>query len=67
MEIQIVDVPDREDLVIEIWSGDNLLCEINKEKGQLEIEFFKGMIGKVNYSVFMNALEKGKKKLLEED
>lgn len=62
-QVQIVDLPDRENLVAEIWMGDNQLCEISNEKEQLEIEFFKDIIGKVDYSTFLKALEDARREL----
>ena len=39
-KIEIASVPDRENLVAEVWYNDNLLCELNTENETLEIEFF---------------------------
>jgi len=39
-EIILASVPDREDLVAEIWHEGDLIAEVNKEKGYLELEFF---------------------------
>lgn len=63
-EIQIASVPDRENLVAEIWIEDDLICEINNEKGQFEIEFFDGIVGKIAYSAFIDILQEAKDKLL---
>ncbi|SFW77624.1 hypothetical protein SAMN02927921_04251 [Sinomicrobium oceani] len=63
-EIQIASVPDRENLVAEIWLGDDLICEINNENGHFEIEFYTEIVGKINYSVFLEILQKAKDKLL---
>lgn len=39
-EILITDIPDRENLVAEIWYDKNLIAEINQETKKLEIEFY---------------------------
>lgn len=65
-EIQIASVPDRENLVAEIWLENDLLCEINNEKGQLEIEFFSEIVGKMDYFTFLNILQTAKDKLLHQ-
>lgn len=63
-EIQITDVPDRDDLVAEIWFNDDLICEIINESGRLEIELFSGAVNKFDYSKFLEVLDKSKSKLL---
>ncbi len=63
-EIQISSVPDRENLVAEIWLGDNLICEVNNEGDRLEIEFFTDVVKKFDYLKFLRSLERAKSKLL---
>jgi hypothetical protein len=38
--IEITSVPDRENLVVEIWYDENLIAEINQEKDDLEIDLY---------------------------
>ncbi|MBB4080020.1 hypothetical protein GGR28_002647 [Lewinella aquimaris] len=37
--IEIASVPDRENLVAEIWAGDKMIAEITQED-EVEIQFF---------------------------
>ena len=39
-KIEISSVPDRENLVAEIWYNEILVAEINQETEKLEIEFY---------------------------
>ncbi|WP_143542408.1 hypothetical protein [Robiginitalea sediminis] len=64
-QVQIVDLPDRENLVAEIWMGDNQLCEINAEKDNLEIEFFEHAIKRMDCDDFLSALTEARSRLLE--
>ena len=38
--IEITSVPDRKNLVAEIWFGENLVAEVNHESDYLEIELY---------------------------
>lgn len=38
--IEISSVPDRENLVAEVWFNEVLVAEINQETRELKIEFF---------------------------
>lgn len=66
-KIEIASVPDRENLVAEVWFKDNLLCEINTENQLLEIEFYftKDSMHKFNYCSFIETLNIAKEKLLD--
>ncbi len=61
--IQIASVPDRENLVAEIWYSDTLVAEINQEKTDLEIEFFLSKKISFQFEEFFNALELAKTRL----
>ncbi|OWW23527.1 hypothetical protein B4Q04_20230 [Zobellia sp. OII3] len=65
-EILITSVPDRENLVAEIWLEKNLVCEISNDNETLEIEFFKEIGKKFDYSKLLEALKEAKSKLLAE-
>lgn len=66
-QILITSVPDRENLVAEIWDGKNLLAEINQDEGLLEIEiYFKDQSIIVEFDSFLEALKQGQSKLLSE-
>jgi predicted HTH domain antitoxin len=39
--VEILSVPNRENLVAEIWHNETLVAEINQEKEQLEIELYQ--------------------------
>lgn len=38
--IELSSVPDRENLVAEIWYGEKMIAEVNKESGRFVIEFY---------------------------
>lgn len=66
--ITIATMPDREELVAEIWDSNNyMVAEINQENKTLELEIYfnKKQTLKLDYEAFLTALEIGKKKLLE--
>ena len=65
-KIEITSPPDRDNLVAEIWFGDNHVGEINTESGDYEIELYKPV--KMEYwtfvlEEFLEALQEGKKRL----
>ena len=63
-KIEITSVPDREELVAEIWYNEFLICEINQESEFLEIEFY--IDNKISFNLynFLSILEQAKKKLV---
>jgi len=61
--IEIASVPDRENLVAEIWYSDILVAEINQEKKRLEIEFFQSKNVVFDLEEFSNVLQMAKEKL----
>ena len=64
--IQIASVPDRENLVAEIWHGDDLLSELSNENKELEIEFYGPVVNRFNFEELSKILIKAKNKLLGE-
>ena len=68
LTIDIASSPDRENLVAEIWQGDEMIAEINQENENLELEIFAGENGKLKlkYNDFVNALKRASEKLTTE-
>lgn len=64
-EILITDVPDRENLVAEVWYGETLIAEINQETKKLEIEFYLNEKIAFDLNEFLTALEKAKGLLIK--
>lgn len=64
-KIEIASVYDRENLVAEIWYGEDLIAEIKQESELLEIEFFQ--IEKVVFELyeFLQIIQDAKNKLLK--
>lgn len=65
-EIQIASVPDRENLVVEIWYDDILVAEINQETEKLKIEFYLNEKIKFELNDFLETLVIAKSKIIEE-
>ncbi len=63
-EILVTDVPDRENLVAEIWYNEILIAEINQETEKLEIEFFLNEKINLELDAFFYALETAKNKII---
>jgi len=64
--IEIASVSDRDMLVAEIWYGNFLIAEINKEKGNLQIELYVTQNITLDYQEFLKALEVARQKLINE-
>ena len=62
-KIEITSVPDRKNLVTEIWFGENLVAEVNHESDYLEIELYPSEKLKFRFKNFQDALEDAKNKL----
>lgn len=64
--IQIASVPDRENLVAEIWNENLMIAEINDERGELEIEIYPDQSEKLIFDCqeFIDVLERAKNRLL---
>ncbi|UZT99833.1 hypothetical protein ODZ84_09835 [Chryseobacterium fluminis] len=63
-EILVTDVPDRENLVAEIWYNEILIAEINQETEKLQIEFFLNEKLNLELDAFCYALETAKNKII---
>lgn len=61
--IQIASVPDKEKLVAEIWINDRMIAEICKNDQAFEIQFYLEKFEKLNYELFVSALNEAKEKL----
>ena len=66
LTIEITSPPDRENLVAEIWLGNQMIAEINQENENLGLEIFADENGKLElcYNDFYEALKKAKEKLV---
>lgn len=64
-EILITDVPDRENLVAEVWYGETLIAEINQETKKLEIEFYLNEKIAFDLNEFLTAVENAKGLLIK--
>lgn len=62
-EILITSPPDREKLVAEIWSGENLVAEINQESDNLEIEIYASEKLVFSLDDLLEILERAKERL----
>lgn len=65
-KIELASVPDRENLVAEIWYNEILVAEINQEAENLEIEFYLNEKIKFELDDFLKAVENAKGKIREE-
>lgn len=65
-KIELSSVPDRENLVVEIWHNEILVAEINQEADNLEIEFYLNEKIKFDLDDFLKAVENAKGKIREE-
>ncbi|MBQ0738835.1 hypothetical protein [Aquimarina celericrescens] len=66
-KIEITSVPDREELVAEIWEGDTMVAELNQEdKDNLKLEIYSNKENRISldYLDFVEALKVAKEKLL---
>jgi small basic protein len=65
-KIEISSVPDRENLVAEIWYNEILVAEINQETKKLEIEFYLNEKIIFGLDDFFETLETAKRKIMKE-
>ena len=63
--IELSSVPDRENLVAEIWYGEKMIAEVNKESEKFVIEFY--FDGKISFMLdeFFEVLENAKRRIIE--
>ena len=67
-QIQVASAPDREKCVVEIWHGDNMVCEVNEEYGAPVVEIYPNPAGGpwlFDYATFNEALNRALRRLLE--
>jgi hypothetical protein len=65
--INLASVPDREELVAEIWVGHQLVMEISSDNDDLRIEIYQSKNGNpwnFSYKDFVTVLDSAKNKLL---
>lgn len=68
LKVQIASVPDRDNLVAEIWVGDQQLAEVSQETGTLKIEIYQRTgeargIWEIEFDELVNALQEARNKL----
>jgi hypothetical protein len=63
-KIEITSVPDRSNLVAEIWYEESLLAEINQEEEILKVELYNTQKEFFIYEDFIAVFEEAKQKLL---
>lgn len=63
--IELSSAPDRENLVAEIWYGEKMIAEVNKESGKFVVEFY--FDGKISFMLdeFCEVLENAKRRITE--
>lgn len=66
IEIQVASVPDRAELVAELWIGNSQLAELFRENGALHVEFC-GHTGVIPFDEVMRALDAARSELTEPD
>ena len=64
-KIELSSVPDRENLVAEIWYENKMVAEVNKETEKFVIEFY--LDEKISFMLdeFLEVLENAKRRILE--
>jgi len=65
-KIEIASVPDRENLVAEVWYDDILVAEINQETEKLEIEFYLNRKITFELNELLETLKIAKRKIMDE-
>ena len=63
--IELSSVPDRENLVAEIWYEKKMIAEVNKEREKLVIEFCLDEKKSFMLDEFLEVLENAKRRILE--
>lgn len=63
--IEITSVPDREELVAEIWNENQMIAEINQDSENLILEIYSNQNStlKIDYDAFLKVLIEAKDKL----
>lgn len=63
MKVEITSVPDRENLVAEIWFNETLIAEVNQEQEVLKVEFYTSSGVSIPFEELQEALKIAKDKL----
>ena len=68
LKVQTASVPDRENLVAEIWFGDQQLAEVSRETETLKVEIYKkiqasGDVWELDLDDLLKALEEARSRL----
>ena len=63
--IELSSVPDRENLVAEIWYENKMVAEVNKETEKFVIEFCLDEKNSFMLDEFLEVLENAKRRILE--
>ena len=63
-KIEIASVPDKENLVAEIWYVNNLIAEISQVKGCFKLELYPTEKVKFELEEYLIILKSAKKKLI---
>ena len=63
--IELSSVPDRENLVAEIWYEKKMVAEVNKETEKFVIEFYLDEKRSFMLDEFLEVLENAKRSILE--
>ncbi len=66
-KIEIASVPDKENLVAEIWYGEKMIAELSQEsRGVLDLDLYSNgdKTTSLDYNDFIEALEIAKNRLL---
>lgn len=63
LEIIIASVPDRENLIAEIWHEEKMVAELSNEHGVISIEIYNDNHIKVTLEELLFVLKKAKKML----
>ena len=67
-QIELTSVPDRDDLVAEIWLDQDLFVELRLEAGEIRTQLYSRQDGKpwdVSHRDLLAALSKAEERLLE--
>ena len=64
-KIELSSVPDRENLVAEIWYEKKMVAEVNKETEKFVIEFYLDEKKSFMLDEFLEVLENAKRRILE--
>jgi hypothetical protein len=68
MTVTIASVPDRDNLVAELWCENELWGELSQEQGELKLEIYPTANGwNLRYEDVIDVIQEAKDKLLIED